>query len=72
MASLYKRFKRLRTNSPSMSELPSGKGNVYLKPRLVAQVSYRELTSAGMLRQPVYLGLRDDKSARDVTLPRPV
>ena len=72
LASLYKRFKRLRTHSPSMSELPSGKENVYLKPRLVAQVSYRELTSAGMLRQPVYLGLRDDKSARDVTLPRPV
>jgi len=35
----------------------------------VAQISYQELTADRKLRQPVYLGLRDDKSAKDVTLP---
>jgi bifunctional non-homologous end joining protein LigD len=72
LASLHKRFVSLRADKPPLSELPPGKGNVYLRPRLVAQISYQELTSAGMLRQPVYLGLRNDKSVRDVTLPRPV
>jgi bifunctional non-homologous end joining protein LigD len=42
----------------------------YLRPQLVAQVSYQELTRDRKLRQPVYLGLRDDKRAREVTLPR--
>jgi len=29
------------------------------------------LTADRKLRQPVYLGLRDDKRAKDVTLPEP-
>jgi bifunctional non-homologous end joining protein LigD len=39
-----------------------------VKPVLVAQVRYNELTEAGILRQPSFLGLRDDKAARDVRL----
>jgi ATP-dependent DNA ligase len=35
----------------------------------VAQISYQELTADRKLRQPVYLGLRDDKRAKDVVLP---
>jgi bifunctional non-homologous end joining protein LigD len=38
------------------------------KPVLVAQVRYNEMTEAGILRQPSFLGLRDDKAARDVRL----
>jgi bifunctional non-homologous end joining protein LigD len=34
---------------------------------LVAQVKYAERTQEGILRAPVYLGLREDKDARDVT-----
>jgi bifunctional non-homologous end joining protein LigD len=40
----------------------------WVKPLLVAQVRYNEMTEAGILRQPSFLGLRDDKSARDVRL----
>jgi bifunctional non-homologous end joining protein LigD len=42
----------------------------FVKPELVAQISYQEWTADGKLRQPVFLGLRDDKEARDVTVPR--
>ena len=40
----------------------------WVKPVLVAQVRYNEMTEAGILRQPSFLGLRDDKSASDVRL----
>ena len=39
----------------------------WVKPRLIAQVRFTEWTDDGVLRHPVYLGLRDDKKATDVT-----
>lgn len=38
----------------------------WVKPELVAMVRFAEWTSDDLLRQPVYLGLRDDKPARAV------
>ena len=38
----------------------------WVKPELVAEVRFTEWTSDGLLRQPVYLGMRTDKSAREV------
>jgi bifunctional non-homologous end joining protein LigD len=38
----------------------------WVKPDLVAQVRFTEWTHEGLLRQPVYLGLREDKKAREV------
>ena len=38
----------------------------WIKPQLVAQVRFAEWTEDGLLRQPAYLGLRDDKAARKV------
>jgi ATP-dependent DNA ligase len=35
-------------------------------PDLVAQIGFTEWTRDGRLRHPRYLGLRDDKDARDV------
>ncbi len=39
---------------------------LYVEPRLVAEVRFSEWTSAGQLRQPSFLGLRDDKRAEEV------
>ena len=39
---------------------------VWVEPVLVAEVAFAEWTHDGRLRAPVYLGLRDDKSAADV------
>ncbi len=38
----------------------------WLEPKLVAQVKFAEWTNDGILRQPVFLGLRNDKSPKDV------
>jgi bifunctional non-homologous end joining protein LigD len=38
----------------------------FVKPKLVAQISFTEWTKDEKLRHPVYLGLRDDKQAREV------
>ena len=38
----------------------------WVKPVLIAQVKFREWTHDDQLRQPVFLGLRTDKEAKDV------
>jgi bifunctional non-homologous end joining protein LigD len=38
----------------------------WLTPKLVAQVRFAEWTSYGLLRHATFLGLRDDKNAREV------
>jgi bifunctional non-homologous end joining protein LigD len=42
----------------------------FVAPDLVAQVAFTEWTDDGLLRHPVFLGLRVDKAARDVTRER--
>src|SRR5262245_33902047 len=43
----------------------------FARPELVCEVRYTEVTSAGLLRQPVFVGLRDDVSPLDCTAPSP-
>jgi bifunctional non-homologous end joining protein LigD len=38
----------------------------WIEPRLVAEVRYSEWTGDGSLRHPAFLGLREDKAAREV------
>ncbi len=38
----------------------------WIKPELIAQVKFAEWTDDGILRHPVFLGLRNDKAAKDV------
>jgi bifunctional non-homologous end joining protein LigD len=44
----------------------------FVKPELVAQIAFHEWTHDGLLRQPVFLGLRSDKPAEDVRRERAV
>jgi bifunctional non-homologous end joining protein LigD len=77
LKSVYERLQPLRTDEcPFDSEVPTfgmwrrpGKADgpiTWVKPDLVAQVKYTEITSDGILRAPVFLGIREDKAARDV------
>jgi bifunctional non-homologous end joining protein LigD len=43
----------------------------WVEPELVAQIAFTEWTRDGFLRHPRYLGLRDDKPARQVVRERP-
>ena len=47
-----------RTNEPAH----------WVSPKLVVEVKFAEWTADGRLRQPIFLGVRDDKAARDVTI----
>ncbi len=80
LESLYGRFQKIRAAACAFSNLPSerrthpGQGvtagemklYAWLKPRLVCQVKFLEWTRDGNLRQPVFLGLREDKKPGDV------
>ena len=66
LKTLFKKFGALkRASSPFGSDVRE-KGATFIAPKLVAQIGYTEWTSDGKLRHPVYLGLRDDKDAKDV------
>ena len=69
LATLYRGFQPLVRKTSPFSPPPKLKGAAWLAPRLVAQISFHEWTSDGKLRQPVFLGLRDDKSPRECLLP---
>jgi len=44
------------------------RGAHWLKPKLVAEIAFTEMTNEGTLRHPSYLGLREDKKAEAVVL----
>ena len=43
----------------------------WLRPRLVAEIAFTEMTNEGTLRHPSYLGLRDDKKPEAVVVEKP-
>lgn len=56
-----------RKTSPFKEKLPRIAGAVtFLKPILVCEVSFSEWTHEGLLRHPVFLGLRIDKDPHEV------
>jgi len=69
LGQLYKNFRPLVRATPAIVDPPREKNVTYLEPNLVAQISYAELTDDLKLRQPVFLGLRDDKRAEEVEFP---
>jgi bifunctional non-homologous end joining protein LigD len=69
LAMLYKKFKPLVRRQSAFTDPSRERGVTFLAPKLVAQISYQEWTADKKLRQPVFLGLRDDKSAQEVHMP---
>jgi bifunctional non-homologous end joining protein LigD len=57
--------------SPFSAKVKDEAVTTWVRPSLVAEVKFAEWTSKGELRQPVYLGLRSDKTAKDVVRERP-
>jgi bifunctional non-homologous end joining protein LigD len=77
LSTLLRRLEALRTDeSPFDGPIPTGgrwtrrereEGPItFVRPELVAEVKFAERTQDGILRAPVFLGLRDDKPAREV------
>jgi len=58
---------RARDSSPfAPGETAPPRGSRFCEPELVAEVEFTEWTRSGNLRHPVYKGLREDKSPREV------
>ncbi len=66
-------LRRIESPTSPFQQVPkllSAKGKPHwVKPLLVAQVRYSEITDDGRLRHPAYLGLRDDKLPKEVKVP---
>jgi DNA ligase D-like protein (predicted ligase) len=72
LADLYRRMKPLqRPTPPFTAEHLPRKGVHWVEPKLVAQAGFSEWTRDGQLRHPRFLGLRQDKAAREVVRERP-
>jgi bifunctional non-homologous end joining protein LigD len=56
--------------SPFPAKIKDEAVTTWVRQTLVAEVKFAEWTSKGELRQPVYLGLRADKRAKDVVRER--
>jgi DNA ligase D-like protein (predicted ligase) len=69
---LGSRLRELHTAEPAFVDArPVPRGTHWTRPVLVAQIGFAEWTNDGRLRQPRFLGLRDDKSPADVVRERP-
>ncbi|MBV8833658.1 MAG: DNA ligase D [Acidobacteriaceae bacterium] len=70
MKAIYQRLEPLITKSSPFKVKPNirtGLKNVtWVKPEVVCQVRFLEWTAEGILRAPVFVGLREDKRAADV------
>jgi ATP-dependent DNA ligase len=69
LSMLFKKFRPLVRQQSAFVDPPRDRDVTFLSPKLVAQISYQEWTADKKLRQPVFLGLRDDKSAQEVRMP---
>jgi bifunctional non-homologous end joining protein LigD len=64
---LGKKLQRLKSRTSPFTEAePSSKNVHWVKPQLVAEVSFSEWTKDRILRVPVFHGLRLDKPAREI------
>ncbi len=72
LASIHDRLAPLEIAKPALPKPPTGeaRGVHWLKPQLLAEVAYAQMTRDGVVRHSVFHGLRDDKPATDIDLER--
>ncbi|WP_210558671.1 MULTISPECIES: DNA ligase D [unclassified Pseudomonas] len=70
LKSILAQLKPLQVKRAAVVNPPSGfeaKGVHWLKPKLLAEVAFAEMTKDGSVRHAVFHGLRNDKPARSIT-----
>jgi bifunctional non-homologous end joining protein LigD len=66
IAAISERLTALAADSSPFGAAPKVAGAHWVRPELVVEVAFAEWTAEGLLRQPSFLGMRDDVSAADV------
>lgn len=67
LAEMYRRLKPLERKTSPFEEIPRTNERAHwVEPRVVVEVKFSEWTADGKLRQPIYLGTRDDKDPHEV------
>jgi bifunctional non-homologous end joining protein LigD len=67
LLALAKRLRELEQDESSFEGNPPARKAVHwVKPQIVVQIGFSEWTRDGRLRHPRFLGVRDDKNAREV------
>lgn len=69
LRALHRTLRAIQVSAPPVVNPPRGasaRGVQWVRPELVAQVAYTEMTADRSLRHPTFRGLRDDKAAGDV------
>jgi bifunctional non-homologous end joining protein LigD len=62
-------FEALRAERPAFADPPEARGALYVRPELVCEVRYTEVTQAGLLRQPVFLRLAPETPVDECLAP---
>lgn len=74
LAEMWRRLQPLeRRTSPFAPPIPrTNERPHWVRPSVVVEVKFNEWTSEGRLRQPIFIGIRDDKDAHEVVRERPL
>ncbi len=59
---ILKKLEKIKTKKPVIKKLPNAK---YVKPKLIAEAKYLEITKDNKMRAPVFVRLRTDKKLKD-------
>ena len=57
-----------QSNTPFKGKVKTNMPVTWVKPTLVCEIKFTEITRDGMLRHPIFLHLRDDKTIKEVTM----
>lgn len=70
---VFRQMKKLITTKCPFKKAPQPNAPVtWVKPKLICEVSFAEWTDKGIMRQPIFKGMRDDKKAKEVMRERSI
>ncbi len=70
---VYDKLKKLmRKQSPFVITPKTNAPATWVNPKLVCEITFSEWTIDGHMRHPIFLGLRPDKNAKEVTREKPI
>ncbi|MDB5703114.1 MAG: ATP-dependent ligase [Sphingomonas bacterium] len=73
MMELSAKLARLERKEPTVTAPRAAVRSAHwVEPKLVAEIAFAETTPDGVLRHSSFLGLREDKAAKDVVLEKPI